>query len=79
MADNLEQMKISIESNIKMLTITKREGKRLLARNKHSELEKCQANIETRMEPLQDLKYKVQEIMTEKDEEVSATDAYTKV
>ena len=52
-------MKISIENNIKMLTTAKRESKKLLARNKHSELEKCKADIEMRMEPLQDLKYKV--------------------
>ena len=76
MADNLEQTKISIESNIKMLALAERESKRLLARNKYSKLEKCKANIETRVETLQDLKYKVQEIMTEKDEEASDIDAY---
>ena len=73
MVDNSEQTKISIENNIKMLTLAKRESKRLLARNKYSELEKCKGNIETRMEALQDLKYKVQEIMTE---EASDIDAY---
>ena len=74
--DNLEQTKISIENNIKMLTLAERESKRLLARNKYSELEKCKGNIETRMEALQDLKYKVQEIMIEKNEEASDIDAY---
>ena len=77
MVDNLEQTKISIENNIKMLTLAERESKRLLlARNKYSELEKCKGNIETRMEALQDLNYKVQEIMTEKNEEASDIDAY---
>ena len=76
MVDNSEQTKISIENNIKMLTLAKRESKRLLARNKYSELEKCKGNIQTRMEALQDLKYKVQEIMTEKNEEASGIDAY---
>ena len=76
MVDNLEQTKISIENNIKMLTLAERESKRLLVRNKYSELEKCKGNIETRMEALQDLKYKVQEIMTEKNEEASGIDAY---
>ena len=47
-----------------------------LARKKYSELEKCKGNSETRMEALQDLKYKVQEIMTEKNEEASDIDAY---
>ena len=76
MVDNLEKTKISIENNIKMLTLAERESKRLLARNKYSELEKCKTNIETRMETLEDLKYKVQEIMTEKNEEASDIDAY---
>ena len=76
MVDNLEQTKISIENNIKMLTLAERESKRLLVRNKYSELEKCKGNIETRMEALQDLKYKVQEIMTEINEEASDIDAY---
>ena len=74
--DNLEQTKISIENNIKMLTLAERENKSLLARNKCSELEKCKGNIETRMEALQDLKYKVQEIMTEINEEAGDIDAY---
>ena len=48
----------------------------MLARNKYSELEKYKANIETRMETLQNLKYKVQEMMTKTDEEASDIDAY---
>ena len=77
MTNKLEQLKISIKNNIKMLTLAERETKRLLERNKHSELEKCKSNIETTMGALQDLKYTLQEIRTEKDEEVSAIDAYT--
>ena len=75
MVGNSGQTKISIENNIKMLTLAKRKSKRLLARNKYSKLEKCKGNIETRMEALQDLKYKVQEIMTEKNKEASDIDA----
>ena len=67
MADNLEQMKISVENDIRMFTLAERESESLQARNKHSELEKCKANIQTRKETSQDLKYNVQEIMTEKD------------
>ena len=74
--DNLEQTKISIENNIKMLTLAERESNRLLVRKTYSELEKCKGNIQTRMEALQDLKYKVQKIMTEKNEEASDIDAY---
>ena len=76
MVHNLEQTKISIKNNIKMLTLAERESKRLLARDKYSELEKCKTNTETRMEILQDLKYKVQEIMAEKSEEAGDTDGY---
>ena len=43
-----------------------------LARKKYSELEKCKGNSETRMEALQDLKYKVQEIMTEEAIDIDA-------
>ena len=48
MVDNLEQTKISIENNIKMLTLVERKSKRLLARNKYSELEKRKTYIETK-------------------------------
>ena len=41
MADNLEQMKISVENDIKMFTLAERESESLQARSKHSELEKC--------------------------------------
>ena len=45
MVDDLEQTIVSIENNIKMLTLAGRESKKLLARNKYSELEKCKDNI----------------------------------
>ena len=72
MVDNLEQTKISIKNYIKMLTLAERESIRLLARNKYSKLEKFKGNIETRTEALQDLKYKVQEIMTEEAIDIDA-------
>ena len=42
-----------------------------------NELEKCKANIKTRIGTLQDLKYNLKEVMTEKDKKESAVDAYT--
>ena len=45
MVDDLEQTIVSIENNIKMLTLAGRESKKLLARNKYSELKKCKDNI----------------------------------
>ena len=77
MVDNLEQTKISVENNINMLRLTERESKRLIETNKCSELEKCKANIEARSVALQILKYRKQQIMTEKDKEASAINAYT--
>ena len=44
MVDNLGQTKTSIKNNIKMLTLAERESKRLLARDKYSELGKCKTN-----------------------------------
>ena len=59
-----------------MLTLAERESNKV-ARNKYSELKKCKGNIETRMEALQGLKYKVQEIMTQKNKEAGDIDGYT--
>ena len=67
MAGNLEQTKISIENNIKMLTLAERESKRLSAR-------KNIVNLRN-VKPIS-RKSKMQEIMTEKDEEASDIDAY---
>ena len=76
MADNLEQTKKFIENIIKILTLAESGSKRLLKGKKHSGLGKCKANIKIRMGILQDLKYKGQEIMTEKGEEASARREY---
>ena len=76
MADNLQQTNVSIENSIKMLPLGDRESKRLLGRNKHSELEKCKANIETRMGTLQNFKYEVQRVRPRKNEEASANNPY---
>ena len=49
MTDNLEQIKISVENEIKMFTLAERESKRLLARNIDSKLEKCKDSIKMRI------------------------------
>ena len=59
-----------------MLTLAERESNKV-AKNKYSELEKCKGKIERRMEALKDFKYKVQEIMTKKNEEATDIDGYT--
>ena len=43
-----------------MLELAERESERLLKRNKLNKLQKHLANIEKRLDLLQDLKYKVQ-------------------
>ena len=60
-----------------MLEIAERETERLLKRNKLNELQNHLANIEKRLDVLQDLKYKVQELMTSESEEPKATDEFT--
>ena len=59
-----------------MLTLAEKKGKTLFGKNKHSKQEKCKVNTKTRIGTLQHLKYKVLEIMTEKDEDVSFINAY---
>ena len=60
-----------------MLELAERETERLLKRNKLNELQKHLANIEKRLDVLQDLKYKVQELMISESEESKATDEFT--
>ena len=63
-----EQTKRSIEANLKILTLAEKETKRLLERNKLNKLEKCKIDTEIWMGSIHELKYKLQEIMIEKDE-----------
>ena len=66
-----------INTEMKMLELAERETERLLKRNKLNELQKHLANIEKRLDVLQDLKYKVQELMISESEESKATDEFT--
>ena len=60
-----------------MLELAERESERLLKRNKLNKLQKHLANIEKRLDVLQDLKYKVQELMISESEESKAIDEFT--
>ena len=66
-----------MNTQMKMLELAERETERLLRRNKLNELQKHLANIEKRLDVLQDLKYKVQELMISESEESKATDEFT--
>ena len=60
-----------------MLELAERESERLLKRNKLNKLQKHLANIEKRLDLLQDLKYKVQELMISESEESKAIHEFT--
>ena len=76
-AEILNETRNLINTQMKMLELAERETERLLKRNKLNELQKHLANIEKRLDVLQDLKYKVQELMTSESEEPKATDEFT--
>ena len=62
---------------MKMLELAERETEQLLKRNKLNKLQKHLTNIEKRLDVLQDLKHKVQELMISESEESKATDEFT--
>ena len=66
-----------IKTQMKMLELAERETGSLLKRNKLNELQKHLANIEKRLDVLQDLKYKIQELMISESEESKAIDEFT--
>ena len=76
-AEILNETRNLINTQMKMLELAQRETERLLKRNKLNELQKHLANIEKRLDVLQDLKYKVQELMISESEESKAIDEFT--
>ena len=76
-AEILNETRNLINTQMEMLEIAERETERLLKRNKLNELQNHLANIEKRLDVLQDLKYKVQELMTSESEEPKAIDEFT--
>ena len=76
-AEILNETRNLINTQMEMLEIAERETERLLKRNKLNELQNHLANIEKRLDVLQDLKYKVQELMISESEESKAIDEFT--
>ena len=76
-AEILSETRNLINTKRKTLELAERESERLLKRNKLNELQKHLANIEKRLDVLQDLKYKVQKLMISESEESKATDEFT--
>ena len=66
-----------IETKFKMLDIKEKESARIIERGKIKELQKHANEIETRVEEIQDLKGKVQELMLESDKEIDEVNKWT--
>ena len=78
-AEILNETRNLINTQMEMLEIAGRETERLLKINNLNELQNHSPNvrIEKRLDVLQDLKYKVQELMTSDSEEPKAIDEFT--
>ena len=76
-AEILSETRNLINTKRKTLELAERESERLLKRNKLNKLQKHLANIEKRLDLLQDLKYKVQELMISESEESKAIHEFT--
>ena len=76
-AEILNETRNLINTQMKMLELAERETERLLKRNNLNELQKHLANIEKRLDVLQDLKYKVQELLISESKESKAIDEFT--
>ena len=76
-ADILNETRNLINTQMKMLELAERKTERLLKSSKLNELQRHLANIEKRLDELQDLKHKVQELMISESEESKAIDEFT--
>ena len=76
-AEILNETRNLINTQMEMLEIAERETESLLKRKKLNEHQNHLGNIEKRLDALQDLKYKVQELMTSDSEEPKAIDEFT--
>ena len=76
-AEILNETRNLINTQIKMPELAERQTGTLLIRNELNELEKHLAKIEKRLDVLQDLKYKVKELMISEGEVSKAIDEFT--
>ena len=72
-----QRLRKKIERKFKMLDIREQESTRIIERGKVKELERHANEIETRVEEIQDLKGKVQELMLESDKEIEEVNEWT--
>ena len=76
-AEILNETRNLINTQIKMPELAERQTGTLLIRNELNEFEKHLAKIEKRLDVLQDLKYKVKELMISEGEVSKAIDEFT--
>ena len=75
--EQTERLTKKIETKFKKLDIKEKESTRIIERGKTKELERCANETETRVEEIQDLKGKVQELMLESDKEIEEVNEWT--
>ena len=75
--EQTDKLRKKIETKFKMLDIKEKESARMLKRGMIKELEKHANEIETRVEEIQDLKGKVQELMLESEKQIEEIDEWT--
>ena len=75
--EQTDKLMKKIETKFKMLDIKEKESTRIIERGKIKEIEKHANEIETRVEEIQDLKGKVQELMLESDKELDEVNEWT--
>ena len=75
--EQTDKLRKKIETKFKMFDIKEKESARILKRGKIKELEKHANEVETRVEEIQDLKGKVQELMLESKKQIQEIDEWT--
>ena len=65
----MEASKAKIDTQIKLLDLAERESKKIIARNRTSEIERHLNHLERKLETMQDMKYEVQEFMVSNKEQ----------
>ena len=69
MAETLEELKLKIERQFKMLSWAEKESDKTLAKNRRAEIEIHRKHVQKKLEIVQQLKYAVQEEMVGSAEE----------
>ena len=74
---NLQELKTKVESKIKILHLAARENQRIIQRDKEKELQQHLQQFEKKFEEIQEMKYRVQEMMIESNAKEEQMDSQT--